>query len=98
MTGSAVRDEQLVQTIADARAAQQLALRFPDKPLDELATLAGRSSGRFKHLLRLSYLAPEIVMSILNGQPPAALRGAAVHKVTGIPLAWAEQQRFFTAN
>ncbi|GAO39522.1 hypothetical protein SCH01S_33_00090 [Sphingomonas changbaiensis NBRC 104936] len=93
-----VRDEQLVQTIADARAAQQMAHRFPDRPLSELAAIAGRSPARFKHLLRLSHLAPGVIMSVMEGQTPAALAGTGIHKVTGIPLAWAEQQRLFASN
>jgi DNA invertase Pin-like site-specific DNA recombinase len=87
------RDEQLVLTMADARAAQQLALRYPDKSVTELAAIAGRSTGRFKRLLRLSYLAPTIYQDVLAGREPATLKGAGVHEVTNIPVLWAEQGR-----
>jgi site-specific DNA recombinase len=92
------RDEQLILTMADARAAQQLALRYPDKPAAELASIAGRSTGRFKRLLRLSYLAPSIFANIVVGREPEAMKGAGVHKVTGVPLSWAEQEERLSAT
>ena len=89
------RDEQLVLTMADARAAQQLALRYPDKAATELAAIAGRSTGRFKRLLRLSYLAPAICQDVLVGRVHAALQGNGVHRVTNIPVGWQAQGRMF---
>jgi len=87
------RDEQLVLTMADARAAQQLALRYPDKSATELAAVAGRSAGRFKRLLRLSYLAPAIYQDILAGREPIVLQGTGAHTVANIPLLWAQQEQ-----
>jgi DNA invertase Pin-like site-specific DNA recombinase len=92
------RDEQLVLILADARAAQQLAIQYPDKSASELAATIGRSIGRFKRLLRLSYLAPAIYDGILAGREPPALRSPAVHKVTNIPLLWSDQARLLKAS
>ena len=92
------RDEQLVLTMADARAAQQLALRYPDKLVAELAAIAGRSTGPFKRLLRLSYVTPAIYGDILVGREPAAFRDTGVHKVTNIPLLWRSQEQVLSVR
>lgn len=92
-----IRDEQLVQTLADARAAQRLALRYPDLSLAELAGRAARSAGRFKQLLRLSYLSPHIVGSIVAAEEPSASNRASLHSVANIPIIWREQEEALAA-
>jgi len=84
-------NEELVQILADAKAAQQLAMARPELDLPALAKLLGRSDRVFKRLLRLSYLAPGIVGAALSGTQPLSLTCRALHRVTGIPVSWDEQ-------
>jgi site-specific DNA recombinase len=93
-SGSATHpDQQLVQMLADARAAQQLAMANADKSLSELASIAGIHPPRFKQLLRLSYLVPSIVQSIMSGSTPPAIARIGLRNLTGIDLSWDAQRR-----
>jgi hypothetical protein len=60
--------------------------------------MVGRETGRFKRLLRLSYLSPAIYQDILVGREPAGLIATGVHKVTNIPLLWTEQEGQLSAS
>jgi hypothetical protein len=44
-------------------------------------------------LMRLNYLAPDIVVAILNGRQPAALTASKPMADTRLPLPWSEQRR-----
>lgn len=44
-------------------------------------------------LMRLNYLAPEIVTAILKGQQPATLTATKLMADTRLPLAWAVQRK-----
>lgn len=87
-------DKQLNILLSTARAAQHLFERQRDLDLAGLARRFGRSPGYFSRLLRLNYLAPDIVAAIVDGtQPPRLDRKtlASAH----IPLDWAVQRRMF---
>jgi len=88
-------DQQLVQTLADARAAQQLASDNPMKSLADLAMIAKLPTLRFKQLLRLSYLAPSVVGDILSGNTPPAIAQRGLRNLTNIPAFWDDQQSSF---
>ncbi len=89
------RDEQLVTLVADALAARATMLAHPDNPLEALAVNAGVGLARYKRLLRLSFLAPDIVEAIVDGRQPAHLTVAHLNGVTNIPLNWGEQRIAF---
>jgi len=84
-------DPQLVLLLKDAHRAQVLALSKPNYTLDRLAKLFGRSTERYKRLLRLSYLSPSIVNAIVNGRQPVHLTGRLLQNLDGLPLSWTEQ-------
>ena len=63
----------------------------PNVTLERAATMFGRSTERYKRLLRLSYLSPRIVGAILDGNQPAQLTGRFLQNLEGLPLFWAEQ-------
>jgi site-specific DNA recombinase len=85
-------EPQLTKLMADAHRARALAYRKPSASIDQLAFEFGRSTSRFKRLIRLSYLAPSIVESISAGQQPASLTSVRLQHLDGLPLAWADQQ------
>lgn len=89
------RDEQLVRTLADARAAQQLAIDNPTRSLPQLAAIAGVHERRLKQLFRLSYLAPAIIQAIMSGDTPPAIARTELRHLSGIAPAWDEQLRNF---
>ena len=85
-------DPQLVVLLKDAYRAQALAMAKPNFTLERLAKLFGRSTERYKRLLRLSYLSPTIVSAIVRGEQPAHLTGAYLQHLDGLPLSWVEQE------
>ncbi|HEV2568647.1 recombinase family protein [Sphingomonas sp.] len=88
-------DEQLVQILANARAAQKLSQAHPSRTLAQLPKLAGVSEQRVKQLLRLSFLAPSIVANIVSGETPEVIAGTSLRHLSDIALDWAEQRRAF---
>ena len=92
------RNEELVHMLADARAAQHLVLSRPNDSLADLARSAGRSERILKRMLRLSYLAPEIVKAVLEGSEPSSMSCRGMHRINSIPTAWDEQARLFQLN
>ena len=82
---------QLIVLLKDAQRAQALALAKPNFTLERLAVMFGRSTERYKRLLRLSYLSPTIVSAIITGKQPAHLTGRFLQNLDGLPLSWADQ-------
>ena len=91
-TSPSNRDAQLVALIADAHAAQAVMMANPQASIEKLASDAGIAFARFKRLLRLSYLAPDIVEAILDGSQPKELELATLKTVTNIPHCWQTQR------
>ena len=83
---------QLIVLLRDARLARILTESKPNLELDRVAKLFGRSTERFKRLLRLSYLSPTIVDAIIGGNQPARLTNRFLQNLDGLPLSWPEQE------
>ena len=73
--------------------ARALALAKPKLTLEELAAKFGRSAGRYKRLLRLSYLSPSVVDAIIASRQPQHLTNRFLQNLDGLPLSWAEQDQ-----
>jgi DNA invertase Pin-like site-specific DNA recombinase len=86
-------DPQLIVLLRDARRAQAFALAKPNLSLDQLARAFGRSTERYKRLLRLSYLSPRFIQAVIDGQQPAHITNRFLQNLDRIPLAWAEQEQ-----
>ena len=86
------RDPRLVQLLEEARSAQDLVFNNRDKSVSEVARSAGRRVGSFSRLVRLNYLAPDIVAAIIDGtQPPELTRRRLIE--CDLPIDWALQRR-----
>lgn len=85
-------DPQLLILLRDARRARALAESKPNFELKRLAKSFGRSTERFKRLLRLSYLSPTIVETIISGRQPATLTNRFLQNLDGLPMSWTEQE------
>lgn len=90
-------DPQLLILLRDAQRAQALALGRPKLSLEQLAAKFGRSPERYKRLLRLSYLSPAIVASVIDGTQPARLTNRFLQNLDGLPLSWSEQEELLLA-
>ena len=55
--------------------------------------VAGRSTERYKRLLRLSYLSPTIIDAIIASRQPPQLTNRFLQNLDGLPVSWVEQER-----
>ncbi|GGE15881.1 hypothetical protein GCM10011529_22870 [Polymorphobacter glacialis] len=85
------RDHQLVDLIAEAHALRGLLMAAPDTSIDQLAKGQGRCRTHVAKLIKLSYLAPDIVTTVLEGRQPPALNRRKLMAVD-LPLRWTDQR------
>lgn len=87
-------DKQLILLLRNARAALQFMETNRELDLHGLARGFGRSPGYFSRLVRLNYLAPDILAAIADGTQPQELNRSTLASAH-IPLDWAVQRRMF---
>jgi hypothetical protein len=78
-------DHQLVKLLVQARAARTRLFAKGD--------ISSYNRRRLTQLARLSYLAPDIVIAILNGKQPEDVTSGRLRRLTFLPLSWKEQRR-----
>ena len=61
--------------------------------IDACANAMGVTDSYFSRVVRLAYLAPDIIAAILDGRQPANLTAARLSQTSELPLAWSEQRR-----
>ena len=60
--------------------------------------IAEYSSRHLQQLTRLSYLAPDIISSIIDGAQPVDLTGRKILRIGGVPLCWRAQRELLGFN
>ncbi|WP_430417278.1 recombinase family protein [Parasphingorhabdus sp.] len=80
----------LQRLVAQAFAVQDLQLR--GKQSSALANYSKRYLGQ---LVRISWLAPDIIASIMDGTQPVDLTGRKLTRANAIPLDWPSQRKMF---
>jgi site-specific DNA recombinase len=84
----------LVALVHEARKAQAMVDAGRDTPVHELAHRFGRMPGFFARILRLNYLAPDIIAAMLDGTQPAGLTRKRLVNAN-LPMDWALQRQLF---
>ena len=92
--GDGTRNEPLVALLAEARQAYDAMLASPEMTIAEVAVAQGRCRKRMAKLLRIAFLAPDIVEQCLAGTQPIKFTTASLFSI-GIPFAWNEQRAVF---
>ena len=82
----------LLALLDDARLAQKLLFDNRDIPLVHLAWSLGRKPVSFARLVRLNYLAPDIVAAIIDGVQPESLSRRELMRFD-LPMDWRLQRR-----
>jgi site-specific DNA recombinase len=82
----------LRRLIQEARQLQALVDEQRDKTLAQLAADVNYTSSRFARVLRLNYLAPDIITSILDGTSPSDLTRTKLVQAS-LPMDWALQRK-----
>ena len=85
-------DPGLVRLLLRAHVIRARLLEEPSLPLKEIAAEEGISSSYATRLLRLAFLAPDIVTAILNGMHPPQLTANRLMDDTRLPLDWTAQR------
>ena len=91
------RDAQLVDLLVEAHAARSLLMASTDASIDQLAKRQGRCRTHFARLIKLSYLAPDIVTMVLEGRQPTSLNRRKL-MAAELPLRWADQRAMLGCN
>jgi site-specific DNA recombinase len=81
----------LLDLLEYARAAQALVFKNRDIPIADLAYSLGRKPASFSRLVRLNYLAPDIVTTIIDGAQPTTLTRRRLLECD-LPIDWALQR------
>jgi site-specific DNA recombinase len=87
------RDPALIKLIVKAHSARAALMATPQDSVEDIARAQGYDRDYFGVLLRLSWLAPDIMQSILEGRHPPALNRQSLARMGGLSLCWAEQSK-----
>jgi DNA invertase Pin-like site-specific DNA recombinase len=88
-------DPALVKLIAKAHQARKRLFSGSDESIGAMARRLGTNRGRLTRLIRVSWLAPDIVGAILEGRHPIELTPTRLLAASkDLPHGWAEQRRF----
>ena len=83
-------DPVLLKLVAHASAAREAIITGTPDPM-----VSNYSKRHLWQLLRLNWLAPDIVTAIVEGRQPASLTGRRLLRAADVPLSWNEQRRYF---
>lgn len=84
-----------MNVLKEAVAARQLVIADTDETLNEITERTTKSNGRLSTLVRISYLAPDIIGDILAGrQPPELSVKRLLRSSKDLPLDWLGQRAF----
>jgi site-specific DNA recombinase len=83
-------DPVLVKLLAHASAAREAVTVGTSDPM-----VSNYSKRHLWQLLRLNWLAPDVVTAIVEGTQPAVLTGRRLLRAADVPLSWKEQRRYF---
>jgi site-specific DNA recombinase len=85
-------DPVLVRLLVRAHAIRVRLLQDPSLTLKEIAASEGVVSSYVSRLVRLAFLAPDIVTAILDGRHPPQLTANRLMDDTRLPLDWRAQR------
>ncbi len=86
-------DPPLIRMLVRARELKARLLQSGDASLSETSRSEGIGRSYLTRLVRLAFLAPDIVGAILDGRQPAQLTAARLSRITRLPLDWSEQRK-----
>ncbi len=84
-------DRSLLRLLGQAHRFHDMVMHSRGRTMAELAIEAGVGGSYFTRILRLSFLAPDVVMAILRDRHPIELNAKRLVNETRIPITWEEQ-------
>jgi hypothetical protein len=82
----------LIKLVTQAAAAREALASCDASEFDEVADAIGYGRGHAADLLRVGYLAPDIISAILHGRQPSDLTRSKLIRWPGLPLCWQQQR------
>ncbi len=86
-------DTSIVKLVVKAHQLRDLFIHSNGQSFKELAKQQGINPSYFTRLIRLTFLAPDITQSLLEGRHPVELTAARLMRNTRFPLDWQTQRR-----
>ena len=86
-------DPALIGLVAKAWTARQVLSSTPGISVDEAAEGMALKVDYYRVLVRISFLAPDIVAAILEGRQPGTLTRHKLARMANLPLEWDRQRR-----
>ncbi len=90
-------DRSMLRLLAQAHGFKEMVLRGDGNTVGDLATEAGVSSSYFTRILKLSFLAPDVVRTILDHEHPLRLTARRLSLSITMPNAWSQQTAMLLA-
>ncbi len=84
-------DHSLHRVLAQAHQYHVMVMHNGGKTMAELAAEAGVGGSYFTRILRLSFLAPDVVKAILRDRHPIDLTAKRLANEVRLPIAWQDQ-------
>jgi DNA invertase Pin-like site-specific DNA recombinase len=88
---SSKRDERLIALLTEARSIGREVADNPGRTVADLAKQASRCRKRLAQLIRLNWLAPDIVQAIVDGTQPVRLTATTLLNAD-LPMTWNAQR------
>ena len=85
-------DPSLIRLLVRAHALSRRLAATPGSTLADVAAQEGMGAPYAARLMRLNYLAPDIVVTIPNGRQPVGLTASQLISDTRLPLEWSAQR------
>ena len=85
-------DASLIKVLIKAHQLRDKLFNGDGASVSEIAKREGIGGSYFTRLLRLTFLAPDIVKDILDGRHPPTVNATQLLKDTRLPLDWKEQR------
>ena len=88
-----IPDKKLISLIAKAHLYAKELQSGKYKTMTVLAEKCGINKSDLAKQIRLAYLAPDIVTSIMEGRQPTTLNATQLRRLSDFPMSWVEQRK-----
>jgi DNA invertase Pin-like site-specific DNA recombinase len=87
-------DPTLLKLLRRAHAWRQQLEKGPPDTISNLASANGVNASYFTRVLRIAYLAPDIIEAIIEGRQPPELTANKLVRLKNLPIGWADQREY----